>query len=431
MEIYRGTALFSVSEKALTEKLIAERRLRINENISIIRNPAGILLGTPRTVAADFSGAEILEKVSIIWNNELQERTIFAVSTSHITIDADESGAAFRLIWLRTNQGLFFGRLVNESLFSLPASVNYLLNLSIFLSFYLTLFFLLNIRPNKIVIVQNRLKRLHEKIFDQLYENKDTQERTRWIFELQQRREEIKQDIKHKLRLNSRLEKNIDSIIDTSWEKLMVVIKSGGSVTPIQQKAKEFEKIKEETVAELEEIIEIETAEDAVFDLEELEAEETLEESAEAEDIEEIETLEELDEVETVETAETSEKDEDIEEIETLEELDEIESLDEEIDTRKHGLLATASKFEPEPKKPAKGLLATASEFDFSSVYENVVIEDTEEKEENWDTEIDVVSPFSSMFDSLKKEVQEQEAEEAEEIEEIEELEEIEDEEES
>ncbi|MDR2542961.1 MAG: hypothetical protein LBC80_05885 [Treponema sp.] len=433
MEVYRGTALFTVSVRALTEKLIAEGRLEINENVSILGDPPGVLLGIPRIMGVDSSRTEILEKISAIWNNEM----------SHVTIDSEESGIKFSLVSSKTHNGLFFGRLINDYLFSIPASMKLLLNLSIFISFYLLLFFLSNLKANKLTVVRNRIKNLREKLFEQLYVNKSNRERAKWILELEQRRDEIKLDIKRNLKLKSHMEKNVDIIIDNSWDELLTVIKSGSSIdipdSPIQHEA-------------LEVLEEVETLEE-IEEIQEAEALEEIEEIQEAEALEEIETLEEIEEIqeaEALEEAETLEKIEEIEEkvegfekTEALEEIDDIEILEESelisaieeiknIDdikvfegfylepadeetqigllrrtekkigrTKKGGLLATACKYDPESESISKGLLASASEFDFSSIYETVTRE--QEDQNIWDSKIDIVSPFSSMFESLKE----------------------------
>ena len=53
MDVYRGTALYTVSVKALAEKLIAEGRLKVNENVFVTGIPPGILLGSPDSSKAD------------------------------------------------------------------------------------------------------------------------------------------------------------------------------------------------------------------------------------------------------------------------------------------------------------------------------------------------------------------------------------------
>ncbi|GAB1483529.1 hypothetical protein MASR2M78_23450 [Treponema sp.] len=46
--IYKGSALFSVSIRAFSERLVAEGRLRVGEDLSLIADPIGLVSGFPR-----------------------------------------------------------------------------------------------------------------------------------------------------------------------------------------------------------------------------------------------------------------------------------------------------------------------------------------------------------------------------------------------
>jgi len=465
MDVYRGTAIFTISIRALTERLLVERRINVNESVSILGNPPGVLLGIPREVGLDSYRAEILEKISEIWNDELRTmppvtQLLAAQDSSHVIIESEESGATFWFVSLRTHNDLFFGRLISEYMFLIPPSMRILLNLSIFFTFYLTLFFMLNLKPHPATIVKTRIRRLRRKLFEQLYVNQTPQERIKWVIELEQRRDEIKADIKRNLKnLKSRTEKNIDAIIDTSWDELLIVIRSGSArddgsffssvqadVTKTVKQAElaeetgtveEIEDAEElgETLEEIEEIEDSEIIEiveelnkieeikaEAAEEIEDVEELEEIEEIEEIEDGEAIEIVEELskieetkaevvEEIEVVEElGETSgESLEEIEEIEALEEIEEIEEIEEEEHKQnKSGLLVMASKFSIEETTSGdEEFLSDASKIDYSSIYQTNY--DESEEEDNWEVDIDIVSPFSSMFDSLKEKKQKQE----------------------
>jgi hypothetical protein len=478
MDVYRGTALFYVSIRALAEKFVSEGRLKVSDSISVIREPPGILLGSPETYKSD-----IYKKVSEIWNEGIQGRVV---------LDAEDSRVSFSLISFRTESGMFFGRLINDILFSISDSMKLLFQLSMFLTFYLTLFFLINLKPNPVTLVRNRIKNLRENLFEQLYVNKSAQDRAKWILELEQRRDGIRLELKRNIKLRSRLEANIDSIIDKSWDELLTVIKSGSGrdfqadqfsaadKPSVVQKTENVEDIEEiDEAEELEEVEEIDEAEelDEIEEIDEAEELEEVEEIDEAEELDEIEEIdgaeeleeveeigeaEELDEVEEMGEAEELDETEEIDEAEEFEELDEIEEtnvapskgllgLASEIETEtapSKGLLGLASKIETETA-PSKGLLGLASEIETERAEEvnaapskgllglasEIEDEKTEDKEapkglerelshkgllalaseiefsqkfpvlvsepDTLPAELDIVSPFSSMFSSL------------------------------
>jgi len=449
MDVYRGTALFTISVRALANKLVEEGRLKYNEDVSVTSAPAGILLGSPVS-----SKKDILEKTAAIWNSGLLERVI---------IDAEDSGVKFSLISLKTNRELFFGHLVNDNIFSIPESMQFLFKLAAFITIFLSLFFLLNMKPNAVTLVKTRIKRLRDSLFEHLYINKTVKERAKWVLELEQRRNGIRAELKRGLKLSPRLEKNIDDLINKSWDELLSVLKSGSiqylptDISQIDLKSSEIAEQEAEPPEEVEELEEAEAPEE----IEELEEAEALEETEELEEIEALEEIEELEEAEAPEEAEELEEIEALEEVEEAEaesswkglevidekfhdeteediyksideawpqpdllaeweDIDEFEAILERAmsaDTVKHeGLLKLAEDFtskrnmNQEQHERIKGLLARAEEKENlrRAEYRGLLAaasdyEDTDQKQPDTFSEIDVVSPFSSMFASLKK----------------------------
>jgi hypothetical protein len=373
MDVYRGTALFSVSVRALAEKLVAEGRMKVNEDVSIVSSPPGILFRSP-----DSSKTDIFDKVSHVWNEGRQGR---------VTLSAVDSGVKFSLISLKTGNGLFFGHLVNDSLFSISDSMKLTLYLSMFLTFYLTLYFLLNLKANPVTVVRNRITRLKDNLFQQLYVNKNADDRAKWLLELEQRRDEIRSELKSHLKLTRRSEKTVDGIIDKSWDELLAVMKAGVTVTvkktsdiPTEEEAEELEQLEEpeefEQIEEAEELDEIEEAEE----IEELiEEAEEIEELGETEEVKEPEDLEQI--VEVRETGVIEEP-----------EIDELEKSPSESKI----IVTNIEISEDIPKPIRRGLLALASEIEFNREYPTVI-----DEPETIDDQLDIVSPFASMFSSL------------------------------
>ena len=366
MDVYRGTALFTVSAKALSERLAEHGRLKISDNVSIVNNPVGILLGSPET-----SKLDIIRNVSEVWNEGVQER---------VTLDAKDSGVVFSLISSRTERGIYFGRLINDLLFSISTPMKLILNIAIFLTFYLTLFFIINAKPNPVTVVRNRMRRLRESLLEQLYVDKTPEERVEWILELEQRRDGIHSQLKGSLRLKKQQEESINRIIDNLWDELLAILKVGsGIVMPLSfdSSAVRSDAGSVSTAGsadELEEIIEeVEEAEE----IDETGEIEEANEAALADDIDEIEEIGEVDEIDETGSIEEVEEISEIEEIgEPTEVPDEISAETENnvIDiamreameppkSKNKGLLGKASKVETKPKssKSKKGLLSVAS----------------------------------------------------------------------
>ena len=254
-DAYRGTALFSLSAEALTGTLKA------NNDVFVTGTPPGIVIGSAASKRAN------LKKVSSVWNDGLQD---------YITFDSENSGEKYALISAKTSQNLFLGRLTDDSEFSIPYSIRLILFLSMFLIFYMTLFFLVNLKPRPATLVRSRIKDLRADLFELLYLKKNSRERANWIMELEQRRDDIHKELKNNLKIKSRQEKDIDAIIDKAWDEMLADIRDYSSAAV--PSAEELEELKAEETDKIEKFAKIE-AEEAEEELEELEA---VEEIAEA-----------------------------------------------------------------------------------------------------------------------------------------------------
>jgi hypothetical protein len=322
MNVYRGTAIFTISVRALAERLITQGSLKPTDDISVIRKPRGVVFGSPNT-----SKSVILDKIASVWSADPQD---------YVSIDADDAGVKYALISTKTGSDLFFGRIVNDSIFSVSDSMKLILQLSMFLTLFLTLYFIINFKPHPVTLVKNRIKTLRTNLFEQLYIKETGQDRAKWILELEQRRDEIRFELKSRIRIKHSLENKINDIIDKAWDELLAVMKSGYDPASLEEivknRAVKIEKTKpEEKVSAGDEIDRIEEI-DKIEDLEEIEEVESLEETEEiAEEIEEAEALEEVESIEEAEALE--EIDEIIDEIEEVEEIEELEeTLDSGID---------------------------------------------------------------------------------------------------
>ena len=351
MDVYRGTALFSLSVRALAERLITAGCLNPTDDISVIRSPRGVVFGSPNT-----SKSVILDKIASVWNAGFQE---------YITLDAQDAGVKYALISTKTGSDLFFGRIINDSIFSIPESMSFIFKISMFLTLFLTLYFLTNFKPHPVTLVQNRIKTLRTNLFEELYIKKTGQDRVKWILELEQRRDEIRFELKSRIGIKRSLENKIDEIIDKAWDELLAVMKSGYDLASLEEIVKTRTVKVEKPKAE-----EPKTVWDEIKELEEVDEAEPVEEIEQAEPVDEIDEIEEIEEVEEAE------------EVEEIEDADEIEAAltgvrrtaapSEEIKSYteiqlSQGLLKAANeilaKVKKEEAKARKGLLKKADEF--------------------------------------------------------------------
>jgi hypothetical protein len=210
-DAYWGTALFSLSINALANRLINEGRIRFGQYVEVISNPDGLLFGA--TAAGE---SALPSQISSIWA-EGGDRTarLFSPLSRHF----------LALISTRTSQGIFVGRVVNEEVFSLPQAMRVIFLASIFVTLFLIIFLLFNLRQEPATIVQNRLKQLQVLLVEQFYELKGEANLSRWIRDLDQRRDEIIVQLKKGINFVSQNEsEGIDFLINKSWDELLAVL---------------------------------------------------------------------------------------------------------------------------------------------------------------------------------------------------------------
>jgi hypothetical protein len=209
LDTYRGTAMYSLSARAVEDRLIMEGRIKVGECLSIIAVPPGIVSGLPNT------GKEsILSTISSIWQEGTYQLTSL---NSH--------GSSAVLVSTRTNHGFNVGRVVSESIFDFPQVVKIIILFAVFLTIFLTTFLVFNMRPDMMTVVQNRLKRLQFSLIRDYYERKGEIDWNLWRYELEQRREDVRAELKRGIKSKpTSMLKDIDILIDKSWNEILEAI---------------------------------------------------------------------------------------------------------------------------------------------------------------------------------------------------------------
>jgi hypothetical protein len=223
-----------------------------------------------------------------------------------------------------------------------------------FLTLYLTVFLLFNLRQDSFTIVQNRLKQLQISLIEQYYDRKNDIDWGHWSRELEQRREEIRGELKQGIKTGKNKtgkdeKSDIDVLIDKSWDELLNVmagrrdkaalideeklqsilnrvLSAGASIPAPAVPAANVPAppVRAETPAEeVEELADAEPVEDAE-ELSDAEPVEDLEELSDAEAVEAVEDLEELSDAEAAEPIEDLEELSDAEAAAPVEELEEL-----------------------------------------------------------------------------------------------------------
>jgi hypothetical protein len=133
-DVYCGVALFDVSARTLTDALAAAGRASVLEGLILCANPEGIVSGIPGN-----SSEELLSGISSVWKDGY--RSIVPFLFADVTL---------MLISIQMDQGMYYGRVVNEAVFIFPPEVKILALTAIFLTIFLFIFFLFNLRRHPV-----------------------------------------------------------------------------------------------------------------------------------------------------------------------------------------------------------------------------------------------------------------------------------------
>ena len=371
--VYRGSALFYVSQSGLVSSLLRSGLMALGDE-AILAADQGVILKVP------IAGKDALAAhIAGLWRDGL--------SRDPLTItEASGTSSSLVLFSRKTASAGALGMVVPSSSFVFPASMKWLLLGSFFITAYLLAFLILNLRQDRMTVLSDRIKRFQINLLEGYLANKADIDFERWSRELEARRGEVKVEFKRSMGIKRKAaDSEVDALVDKSWDEILAILgkKAEAEALPSGVSVKEVERLIAEairkgnfvlppqvvevqapsvarlpsvapaTVAavpaprpvpspasrETEELEEAEAVEE-VEDLEEAEAVEEAEDLEEAEAVEEVEDLEEAEaveeaaepeEAEAVEEAAEPEEAEAVEEAaepaeaETLEEIEELE----------------------------------------------------------------------------------------------------------
>ena len=436
--VYRGSAIFYVAFSGLLERLVQDGRIPLGDDVVAV-GTQGILIGAPV-----WGGQDLISRVAEIWSA--------GPNAEPVPVGASEASGSFILFSRRGDSGLV-GQLVPASWFEMPESFRWLLLTTFFITVYLALFLILNLRQDRFAMLAGRIKRFQIELLEEYLERKGDMDIARWRGELEARRGETRDRIRKSAgRIAKKRSADVDALIDKSWDEIIAVMTARGERPGGLDLAKIEALLKEALskgsfvigsaavhapAARASRIVPVKPgpasiagAAEAVEDVEDVEELGELEDAGEAGDVEDVEELGELEDAGEVE---------DVEDVEDVEELGELEDAGEAGDAEEAGELTEFEDAEDmeelvEPAGltvagPETGAVATEL-LEAEGVEELEEFEELEEVEEVG--ELDEIrmgaalatAPRAGAPDSTPVE-KPKEAEELEELEELDELEEV------
>ena len=326
---YRGTFIFYVLGDDFTQYLIDRELVSLNARGTVC-SPNGFVFDLPIT------GRELLMK-------EIEQRWSRKIQNVEQLVQSDTKSENIFII-TQGNDRIKIGEIRTQDAFEFSDIEKLLLLICLFITLYLIIFLLFNIRHDDMVIVCRRLRKFQYELLKEYIDRKDSMDWKTLSKEIAHRKNDVNSEIKKSLgRRGKKHSKEVDELLEDLWTDVMSAM--GGNVSVVRQvvssnpiavasteKSAAADNIEElEEVSDADEVEELEEIPDAdeVEELEEIPDADEVEELEEIPDADEVEELEEIPDADEVEELEEIPDADDVEELEEIPDADEVEELEE------------------------------------------------------------------------------------------------------
>ena len=339
---FRGSFVFYVNANDFNRVLLAKKIITFGDTGNLIsgldpeaavKDPqyiSGFVFGLPSV------GRELFEKEIIgRWEQGLTTPEKIIFSKTENTFGTPEKEADGKSIFkhednywilISTSETPFgyVGGVYPDEIFAMPETVKILLLICTFVSVFLIVFLIINLKQDDMVVARERIKKLQFGLVKEYLKKKENVDWKVISGKIAERRQDVTLEILRGLgRRAKKHDKEVKELIDKSYDELLTAMNvqvAGGSGVSDAAGTEQIKKLLEEilssgavkvnTIQEspLEEapVKKVETA-PAVQTVEEVEPLEEVEELDDAEPVEEAEALEEVEELDDVEPVEEAE----------------------------------------------------------------------------------------------------------------------------
>ncbi|MCI7036453.1 MAG: hypothetical protein MSA27_04770 [Spirochaetia bacterium] len=360
---YRGTFIFYVLGDDFTQYLIDRELVSLNARGTVC-SPNGFVFNLPIT------GRELLMK-------EIEQRWSRKIQNVEQLVQSDTKSENIFII-TQGNDRIKIGEIRTQDAFEFSDIEKLLLLICLFITLYLIIFLLFNIRHDDMVIVCRRLRKFQYELLKEYIDRKDSMDWKTLSKEIAHRKNDVNSEIKKSLgRRGKKHSKEVDELLEDLWTDVMSAM--GGNVSVVRQV--------------------VSSNPIAVASTEPPPAADNIEELEEVSDADEVEELEEIPDADEVE------------ELEEIPDADEVEKISETVSKAEPELPATEEISE---EKMSKFMDSSDTEMEEVQLDEFIDISEdesfTSNKKKNSDEEVEIIEESYEEFkksDSPDEEISE------------------------
>lgn len=244
-DVYRGTIIFYVNVQDFNRALIARNLTTVASTSDLISDSTGAIGGF--VFGMPTVGRNDIEREAIArWrDNSPGPDKIASIPASGST--SKES----YWILISSNRSRFIktAGVYRDSIFLMPPAVQILLLACVFITLFLMIFMLFNLRRDDMVVIRDRVKRFQLALINEYFENKENINWADVSKKIAGRKTDVSEAIKQSLGKRAKRHlKETDALIDKSWDEIIgaLSVKTNASAASALQDSKEIRRMLEE-----------------------------------------------------------------------------------------------------------------------------------------------------------------------------------------
>ena len=243
--VYRGTMIFYVNAQDFNRTLIARNLTTVANTGDLISDSSGAIGGF--VFGMPSLGRDDIEREAVArWRDNSTGPDKIAV----IPASGGESKESYWIL-ISSNRSRFIktAGIYRDSIFIMPHTVQFLLLTCVFITLFLTIFMLFNLRRDDMVVIRDRVKRFQLALINEYFENKENINWADVSQKIASRKNDVSEAIKESLgKRAKRHSEETNALIDKSWEEIIgaLSVKKDASETSALQDSKEIRRMLEE-----------------------------------------------------------------------------------------------------------------------------------------------------------------------------------------
>jgi hypothetical protein len=221
---YRGSMLFYVNAIDFNRILIEQNVILLKDTCSLVSSAdghsAGFVFGLPK-VSNDLIKTEIVKRWQV--NSNGPDKIV-------IVPDPKESGKNSSYWVLLSSSRSPYVKIAGvfcDSYFTMPAAVQILLLVCVFITVFLVVFMLFSLKHDDMVIIRDRIKRFQLAMINEYVENRENVDWNEVSNQIVKRRQKVSAEIKKSLGHRvKRHEAETEALLNKSWDEIINALNS-------------------------------------------------------------------------------------------------------------------------------------------------------------------------------------------------------------